>query len=249
MVSGELPVLGLRGTSGSWFQGNFWFSPPFLPPPLPLIPHACPPPSWPADIQAQAVVTFRSELFAPGKVPFSHCSMALTALPDLRVFGATVFDVLALALPRDLDVVELWAGKKVATFAARKEGLNCQTIEREDGPGQDLTTEEGFWAAARAIMGLRIGGLLIMAPVCSSFVFANSIMTRRTNVTPEGDGTYGPVRDGNFMALVAAFFFIVAFHHGAYVFWENPLNSFIWKQPCVISAWDYVLSCRCYAKT
>ena len=133
--------------------------------------------------------------------------MTLVALPNLRVFGTAVCDVLAMALPRDLDVVELWAGKKAATFAAMREGLNCQTVEREDGPGQDLTTEEGFWAAARAIMRLRIGGLLIMAPVCSSFVFANSVMTRRTNAAPEGDGTYGPVKDGNFMALVAAFFF------------------------------------------
>ena len=171
--------------------------------------------------------------------------MTLVALPNLRVFGTAVCDVLAMALPRDLDVVELWAGKKAATFAAMREGLNCQTVEREDGPGQDLTTEEGFWAAARAIMRLRIGGLLIMAPVCSSFVFANSVMTRRTNAAPEGDGTYGPVKDGNFMALVAAFFFIVASHRETYVFWENPLNSFMWKQPCVISAWDYVISCRC----
>ena len=132
--------------------------------------------------------------------------MTLVALPNLLVFGTAVCDVLAMALPRDLDVVELWAGKKAATFAAMREGLNCQTVEREDGPGQDLTTEEGFWAAARAIMRLRIGGLLIMAPVCSSFVFANSVMTRRTNAAPEGDGSCGPVKDGNFMALVAAFF-------------------------------------------
>eukprot|EP00959_Pyramimonas_sp_CCMP1952_P208825 4368103-Pyramimonas_sp.AAC.1 len=51
-----------------------------------------------------------------------------------------------------------------------------------------------------------------MAPVCSSFTFANSAMTRRANKAPEGDCTYAPARDGNHMVL----------------------------QPCVISAWDYL---------
>ena len=178
------------------------------------------------------------------KPPFPASSMEPWAPAELRVFGATIGDVLALSPPRDLDAVELWAGRKAATSAARAQGLKCQTVEREDGPNQDLTTEEGFWAAAKAIMGLRIGGLLIMAPVCSSFVFANSVLTRRTNAAPEGDCTYGPVRDGNLMSLVAAFFFLVAFRREVYAFWENPLNSFMWKQPCVISVWDYLPSFR-----
>eukprot|EP00959_Pyramimonas_sp_CCMP1952_P027598 579650-Pyramimonas_sp.AAC.1 len=84
---------------------------------------------------------------------------------ELRLWGATIGDVLALSPQRDLDAVELWAGRKAAMSAARGQGLNCQTVDREGGPNQDLTTEEGFCAAERAIMGLRIGGPLIMAPV------------------------------------------------------------------------------------
>ena len=54
-----------------------------------------------------------------------------------------------------------------------------------------------------------------MAPVCSSFVFANSVNTRRTVDNPTGDETYPPVTMGNIMAQVAVFLMTIAAARGS----------------------------------
>ena len=120
-------------------------------------------------------------------------------------------------------------------MAARACGLNCKTMELKDGPGQDLTTETGFLNAVRFVLEIKESGLLIMAPVCSSFVFPNSSKTRRTNKTPEGDLNYPPVAAGNVMADVALFLFRLAHIRRVFAVLENPLTSFMWKQPACVA--------------
>jgi hypothetical protein len=53
-----------------------------------------------------------------------------------------------------------------------------------------------------------------MAPVCSSFVFANSANCRRTVDNPSGDETYAPVSMGNIMAQAAVFLMTIAAARG-----------------------------------
>lgn len=78
-------------------------------------------------------------------------------------------------------------------------------------------------------MRLRAGGLLWMAPVCSSFVFANSVKCVRVPPDFEGDIDYEPVRGGNLMAQVSVFFMLLASKRAIYAGMENPAGSTIFS--------------------
>ncbi len=89
---------------------------------------------------------------------------------------------------RDLDVVELWSGVGSIACAGRAHGNQCQEFDLErlpgvtdiQGPGQeDITTPLGFRKALELTQRLREGGLLWLAPLCSSFVFPDSSRTQR----------------------------------------------------------------------
>lgn len=81
---------------------------------------------------------------------------------------------------------------------------------------------------------LRVGGLLWMAPVCSSFVFANVSNTKRSVENPVGDVSYEAVAVGNLMANAAAFLFDVAVSRQVQVAMENPVSSLIYRYPPIV---------------
>ncbi len=60
-------------------------------------------------------------------------------------------------------------------------GPICDTSSFDLLQGKDynITTQSGFLKALALVMRLKTKGLLTMAPVCSSFVFASSSVTRR----------------------------------------------------------------------
>jgi hypothetical protein len=89
--------------------------------------------------------------------------------------------------PRDLDVVELWAGVQSVTLAARAWGLQAESFDILQNNQNDITTHSGFLKAVALVMRLKPQGLLAMAPVCSSFVFASSSVTLRSKANFAGD--------------------------------------------------------------
>jgi hypothetical protein len=130
---------------------------------------------------------------------------------------------------RDLDVVEVWSGCASIVHAARCKGMKAEPFDLVNGPGQDILTKDGFRAAVRLAMRIRPGGLLAMGPVCSSFVFANMSNTKRKRDQLEGDVSYPPVRDGNTMALMAAFLFQAAMSRDVRTSIENPAGSMMFS--------------------
>ena len=72
-----------------------------------------------------------------------------------------------------------------------------------------------------------------MAPVCSSFVFANIVNTKRTAENLVGDETYQPVSLGNLMARIAVFLMAVAAARNVEAAIENPISSMIFRYPPV----------------
>ena len=80
-------------------------------------------------------------------------------------------------------------------------------------------------------MRLREGGLLWQAPVCSSFVFANSSNCKRTIDNPYGDEGYEAVVQGNHMAMCAAFLMALACARNIEVAIGNPVLSQIFRFP------------------
>ena len=130
------------------------------------------------------------------------------------MFGLTVSSVLDSASEqRDLDVVELWSGSEAIVSAAQASGFTAMPFDKfrirgvtdSDDPDttEDILLAAGFRRALSLVLRLRPGGLLWMAPVCSSWIFLNLRCTQRTKVGGprfRGNLRYLPVRQGNLMA-------------------------------------------------
>ena len=172
---------------------------------------------------------------------------------SLLIFGLTVSSVLDNASEeRDLDVVELWSGVEAIVSAARVAGFRAEPFDKFRIPGvtdtadpditEDILLEAGFRKALSLVLRLRPGGLLWMAPVCSSWIFLNLKNTMRTKVRGprfQGNLKFLPVRQGNRMAEMAAFLFLVAVFRGVHAVVENPggsmmFNYAIFSQTCRI---------------
>ena len=172
---------------------------------------------------------------------------------------------------QDLDVVELWSGVESIVFAARAPGhrghhgghegqqpLRAEGFDKhrspgitdQEGPGcEDITCVDGFRHALQLVSRLRRGGLLWMAPTCSSFSFANSCRCKRKAGSAEGDTSYKNVATGNLEAQVAAFLFALAAALGIYAVIEKPIASqlFSYVQPFLVSQvpTSYINTYRC----
>ena len=134
--------------------------------------------------------------------PAQHCTVLL--------FGLTVAQVLTSPAwnqtPRDLQVVELWAGVGHVAAAAREQGLKAATFEKDHDELQNFLHQPGFMAAVALVMRLSPGGLLAMGPTCSTFVFANSNNNKRSEINSwAGDPEYEPTHTGNLEAQAACF--------------------------------------------
>ena len=184
----------------------------------------------------------------------------------LLIFGLTVASVLDSASEqRDLDVVELWSGVESIVSAARAAGFTAMPFDKFRNEGvtdtddpettEDILLEAGFRRALSLVLRLRSGGLLWMAPVCSSWIFLNLSRTMRTKIGGpkfRGNLKYLPVRHGNLMAEMAAFLFLVATARGVHAVIENPACSMMFKYETFANAcslwserfWAIVPHCR-----
>ena len=162
---------------------------------------------------------------------------------SLLIFGLTVSSVLDSACQqRDLDAVELWSGVEAIVSAARVAGFTAEPFDKFRVPGvtdtddpdttEDILLEAGFKRALSLVLRLRPGGLLWMAPVCSSWIFLNLKNTKRTQVRGprfQGNLKFLPVQQGNRMAEMAAFLFLVAVSRGVHAVIENPAGSMMFR--------------------
>ena len=71
---------------------------------------------------------------------------------------------------RDLDTVELFAGKAAITSGCKSKGMNSEAYDKSylGNDSMDITTGPGFLAAFHLVLRLRVHGSLWGAPVCSS---------------------------------------------------------------------------------
>ena len=158
---------------------------------------------------------------------------------SLVLFGHTISDFLDDPCTRDHHVVELWSGVGSIVLAACQEGLTAVPFDKWRGSGEtevaeDILTRDGFFRAVQYVLRLVVGGLLWMAPVCSSFVFMNCSNCKRNEANKwKGDMTYQPVIDGNLGAEIACFLFWLAWARDVEVGMENPSRSDFWKYPCI----------------
>ena len=160
-------------------------------------------------------------------------------LAKMQVFGITLAMALAMQpAVQDLACVELWAGVQSISRAARAAGMKSEAMDINRIPGEtdkrglmceNILTKEGFNNALSAVLRPQPQGLLWMAPVCSSWVWMNSSNCQRSKRNPAGNTAYGPVKDGNKMALIAAFLYALAMLIGAKPVIEQPSGSMMFR--------------------
>ena len=91
--------------------------------------------------------------------------------------------------------------------------------------------------AVKLVTQLALGGLLWLAPVCSSWVGLNISRTLRSHKNNfQGDTTYPKVAEGNLQAKACAFFMQLAQFRGIEVILENPPSSTIFNFPVLRAA-------------
>ena len=185
-------------------------------------------------------------------VPLSHSvlrpvSLREMALPPLAmglcttlmIFGMTVEDVLCNTewseSPQNLECVEIFAGVGSVAAAASELNLRAATYDKNRIPGsteatEDLTTEQGFHTAIALVMRLVPGGLLWLAPVCTTWGFLSSSRCKRDASNGyEGDPSCTSVVAGNAMVRATVFLMLLAARREVRAAMENPVHSIMFR--------------------
>lgn len=147
----------------------------------------------------------------------------------LAIFGYTVASVLSSPhfsnSPRDIDALEVFTVAESVVHAARGLGLHSMGFDYMNKDQKSVTGQDGFHQVLTLTMRVKEGGLLCIAPDCRSFSWSCSSKTKRTKVNIAGDISCTAVRDGNFIAEVALFLYILGIARGLHVCLENPSGS------------------------
>ena len=158
-------------------------------------------------------------------------SLSNEFLKRTTVFGLSVSEALSwVGVERDLDVCELWAGVGSVVRAAAKRKLATVGLDISSDNEEDFTCLAGFRKALHEVQRLRRGGLLIMGPPCSTFVWMSSSVCKRSEENDfDGEWENVKVHGGNFQLDIALWFFTYAYMRSVVPALENPQHSFMWK--------------------
>ena len=117
------------------------------------------------------------------------------------LFGLTEASVLSNPVwsdgDRNLHVFEVWSGAAAVQRAPLACRFTAEAFDIKNSKSEDILSEDGFHLAVQKVTRLRPGGLLAMAPVCSSFVGLNAVNTKRSKRSVSGDTSYRPAKEGN----------------------------------------------------
>ena len=138
---------------------------------------------------------------------------------------------------RTLDVVEIFAGRGHLHQACAAAGLNAFGYDRCNGTDQDVTNKKGFLFAAALVLALKVGGLLWLAPPCSSWVFLSSSGHKRSAQNQyAGDQTRRDVQEANHVAAATGALIRLAAARGLEIIVEQPADSCLFKFGCIRKA-------------
>lgn len=125
-------------------------------------------------------------------------------------------------LPRDLDFVEIFAGKAAITRAFARAGLASRAFDIVNSEKENILHVDGLMRALSLVLRLKVGGLLWAAPPCQMWTWMSSSVHRRTKRNPRGDRSLSSVREANNIARITAGLVKLAVSRKARVCVENP---------------------------
>lgn len=125
-------------------------------------------------------------------------------------------------LSRDLDLVEVFAGKAAITRAFARAGLASRAFDLENSDKENILHMDGLMRALSLVLRLKVGGLLWAAPPCQMWTWMSSSVHRRTKSNPRGNRSLPKVREANNIARITAGLIKLAVSRQVRVFVENP---------------------------
>ena len=130
-----------------------------------------------------------------------------------------------LMVQESIDVLEVFAGRRRITKAIRSLGYRAVPFDKCMSDRMDINTDEGFCILLALALALAPGGLLWLAPTCSSWVWINSGTHMRNFVTWAGNTDHAYIRSANKMvSRCALLIWIVTLRGGSWAL-EQPRSS------------------------
>ena len=140
--------------------------------------------------------------------------------------------VCSMALEEPLDFAELFAGCGAVHRALDALHFKGRRMDLSYHKGHDLLTPCGFLLALRMAEALKPGGLLWLAPPCSTWVWMARGSTGR-HIQVQGDVTLEVVVRNNALAERLVLLLEVAHLRGAHFLLEQPRSSMLWDYPAM----------------
>ena len=131
--------------------------------------------------------------------------------------------------PRDLDSLELFAGRAEISHAVARKGLQAVAYDKSysNTDINDLTSVDGFKRAVALTLRVKEHGTLFAAPVCSSWVWIGRSGSGRSSASAAGDRSNPRIRHANQMVVHLVFVLLLAWVRGVQLYVENPVSSLI----------------------
>eukprot|EP00435_Cladocopium_sp_Y103_P073051 s121_g42.t1 len=125
------------------------------------------------------------------------------------------------------DFVEICAGDARASCALRQSGFAGKEYDVLYSKNHDLLRTIGFITMLMAVRNLRPGGLVLVGPPCSSWIFLSRSQTGRSWSNPEGNGRRA-VELANIFIRRLLYILYFAHKRGCKFLIEQPVSSVLW---------------------
>ena len=140
-----------------------------------------------------------------------------------------------LRVLRDIDIVDVCAGRARVTCWARHAQLQAVAIDRAYGEHLDICTEEGFAIVILLVLRIKENGLMMAAPQCSSWIWINKHIHKRKRDNVVGDTSIPTVVEGNMLNQRVALLAGICSLNGVHWMIEQPGSSQFFQTACMTS--------------
>lgn len=147
------------------------------------------------------------------------------------LLAAVAWALATRSITRDLDLVELFAGKGALTATFREGGRAAVAYDINAGAAENILTTAGWLRALTLVLRLRHGALLWAGVPCSSFVFINRGTSKRSASNPLGSPTQPTVQLANEIVARVGLLLLLAIARGVGWVVEQPGSSLLPQHP------------------
>ena len=132
---------------------------------------------------------------------------------------------------RHLDFLEVFSGEQSVSNGLRHLGFHGLSVDYLDNPFYDVAQPGGFLMCVRAVLCMKVGALLFLAPPCATWIWITRHSTSRSKDMPHGSGDAADI--ANIIVMRVCYLIALASSLGVRVVVEQPSSSILWDFPCM----------------